>query len=297
MTPPAFDLQSHSTHSDGALEAAEVVRLAAQAGVALLALSDHDTVGGVDEAQEAATAHGVELVPAVEISAVDADHEDLHVLGYRVDHRDPTLLARLEDARADRGRRADRMAARLEELGFAVAEEALAARRAAGRPIGRPHLAQAVLDHPDNAARLAEEGHDDVSTFIPAYLIPGAPAYLARTHPTVTEAIGWIHDAGGVAVWAHPYWDLAEDDQVVAAIDRYVAAGLDGVECFYAAHDERQTRLVHAACVERGLLTTGSADFHGPEHRIFSAFRAFETYDLQVELGPIAAGEALAQGD
>ena len=158
-----IDLQSHSLHSDGALPAAAVVAAAATAGVELLALSDHDTVGGIDEALEAAREHSIDLLTATEISAVDADYEDLHVLGYGIDHHDPLLLERLADARADRGRRAGRMIALLRELGFAIDETPLDARRAQGKPIGRPHLAVAVLAHPDNAARLASEGHTDVS--------------------------------------------------------------------------------------------------------------------------------------
>ena len=133
------------------------------------------------------------------------------------------------------------MAERLEKLGFEVDPEPIRARKAAGKPVGRPHLAAAVLAHPANAERLAEEGHADVSSFIPAYLIQGKPGYVARTHPTVEEAIGWIHDAAGVAIWAHPFWDIKEADQVLAAIDRYRAAGLDGVEVFYTAHTEEQT--------------------------------------------------------
>src|ERR1700678_1179235 len=102
MTAPAFDLQSHSIHSDGDLPAEEVVALAAAAGVELLALSDHDTVDGVAEAQAAGTAHGVRIVTATEISAVDGGHEDLHVLGYGIDPADATLAERLAGARADR---------------------------------------------------------------------------------------------------------------------------------------------------------------------------------------------------
>src|SRR5690242_13121483 len=109
MLQPNFDLQSHSTHSDGQLPPAEVVRAAAAAGVRLLALSDHDSVEGVGEALEAAASAGIELVPAVELSAVEADYEDYHILGYRIDHRDPQLLERTAEARADRYRRADRM--------------------------------------------------------------------------------------------------------------------------------------------------------------------------------------------
>ena len=98
-----------------------------------------------------------------------------------------------------------------------------------------------------------------------------------------------IHAAGGVAVWAHPFWDIAERDVVLAAIAQFAAAVLDGVEVFYAAHDEEQTRVLHAAAREHGLLATGSADFHGPEHERFSRFGAFSLYGLEPELGPIGA--------
>jgi 3',5'-nucleoside bisphosphate phosphatase len=289
-----FDLQSHSLHSDGELTAAQVVENAAAAGVRLLALSDHDTVDGVDEALAAGALHGVRVVPATEISAVDGPYEDLHVLGYGIDHRSGLLDERLLDARADRERRADAMAKRLHELGFQIDPAPIEARKAAGKPVGRPHLAAAVLAHPANAERLAEEGHADVSSFIPAYLIQEKPGYVARTHPTVEEAIGWIHDAAGVAVWAHPFWDIDTDDGVLAAIERYRGAGLDGVEVFYPSHTAEQTRLLADRCEELGMLATGSSDYHGPDHRLFSRFRAFELHGREPNLGPIAHGTLAA---
>ena len=158
VSDPAFDLQSHSLHSDGELPAAQVVENAALAGVELLALSDHDTVDGVDEALAAGAVHGVRVVPATEISAVDGDYEDLHVLGYGIDHRSSLLGERLLDARADRERRADAMSDRLRELGFEVDPGPIDARKAAGKPVGRPHLAAAVLAHPANAERLFRRG-------------------------------------------------------------------------------------------------------------------------------------------
>jgi 3',5'-nucleoside bisphosphate phosphatase len=97
-----------------------------------------------------------------------------------------------------------------------------------------------------------------------------------------------IHAAGGVAVWAHPYWDLDTDADVADAIERYAAMGIDGVEAFYVTHTEEQTRYAHDQCARRGLLTTGSADFHAPDHRLFSRFRAFELHGLEPNLGPIA---------
>jgi 3',5'-nucleoside bisphosphate phosphatase len=287
VTAPTFDLQSHSVHSDGELPAAEVVARAAAAGVELLALSDHDTVDGVEEAIAAGREAGVAMVTATEISAVDGPYEDMHVLGYGVDYTDSTLAERLLDARGDRERRAEAMAARLQELGFEIDPAPVEARRAAGKPVGRPHLAAGVLAHPANAERLAEEGHADVSSFIPAYLIQGTTGYVARSHPTVAEAIEWIHDAGGIAIWAHPFWDVKDDGEVLALVDRFKDAGLEGVEVFYVTHTEAQVRLLATRCAELGLLATGSSDYHGPDHRLFSNFRAHRTHGIEPTLGPI----------
>jgi predicted metal-dependent phosphoesterase TrpH len=281
MGAPTFDLQSHSTCSDGALPPRAVVAAAADAGVELLALTDHDTVDGVDEALQAGAAQGLRVVPAVELSALDDEAEDLHVLGYLVDHRAPLLLETLTELRADRAARAVRMAQALRACGL----ELELPRRDS---IGRPHLAQAAFDHPANRMRLESEEIVNASQLLEAYLVPGAPAYRRRTRPTVAEAIALVHDAGGFAVWAHPFWDVEAPAAVLDTIDRFAALGLDGVEAFYPSHDAGQAALIAERCAERGLLTTGSADFHGPTHPLFSRFRAFELHGLQPRLGPIA---------
>jgi predicted metal-dependent phosphoesterase TrpH len=284
---PTFDLQSHSTVSDGELAPAEVVAAAARAGVELLALTDHDAVDGIDEASLAAEAAGIRLVPAVEISSVDGTYEDLHVLGYRLDHADAALLAALEDSRADRERRIFAMAERLRELGLELDDAPLQARRAAGRSLGRPHLARAVLAHPANAGRLEEEGIDGLDTIFPAYLVPGARAYVPRSRPTVADAIALIHDAGGVAVWAHPFFDISDPATTREALARFAASGIDGVEAFYSHHDQAQTLALADAAAELGLLTTGSSDFHGPGVPGSDRFLAFELYGRAPALGPI----------
>jgi len=153
--------------------------------------------------------------------------------------------------------------------------------------IGRPHLAQAVIGHPANAQRLADEGIHGKDELFPPYLVPGAQAYVARSRPTVAQAIEVIHAAGGVAVWAHPFWDVEAPEEALATLAEFAGAGLDGVECFYVTHSAEQTRLLHEFAASRGLLTTGSTDFHGPDHGRFSAFRGFEVHGLTVELGPI----------
>lgn len=286
-----FDLQSHSTHSDGVLSAAEVVERAALAGVQLLALSDHDTVSGVSEAIAAGERYGVRVVSAVEISAVDADSpvpRELHILGYCIDHTGPVMTERLTAFLADREQRTLRMRDGLREAGFDLDEAEINERIAAGKPIGRPHLAGAVLRAQANAERLKAENIDDIGSLIRGYLIEGKPAFRLRQTPTVAEAVQAIHDAGGVAIWAHPFWDISDDGEVLMTLERFFELGMDGVEAFYITHDEPQTRLLATRAAELGLLTTGSADFHGPENRQFSQFMAFDTYGIEPNLGPIA---------
>jgi predicted metal-dependent phosphoesterase TrpH len=284
---PGFDLQSHSTCSDGALRPADVVAAAARAGVLLLALTDHDTVDGVDEALAAADDHAIAVVPAIELSTCDALGDDFHVLGYGIDHTDAVFGERLAGWRADRAARIDRMANLLCDCGLPPDRSELDARSEAGLPLGRPHLAAAAIAaHRDE---LKGQGLAETSAFLQAYLVPGCAAYSRRTTPTVEEAIGAIHEAGGVAVWAHPFWDVTRPNEVADALARFVGAGLDGVEAFYATHNREQTKFLAALAAKHRLLTTGSADFHGPEHRIFSRFRAFDLYGCEPDLGRIAA--------
>jgi len=290
--PPRFDLQSHSTHSDGALPASEVVERAAEAGVELLALSDHDTVSGVSEAISAGGRLDLRVVPAVEISAVDEGApvgRELHILGYDIDHTGPLLTERLAAFLADREQRTLRMAAALREVGFELDERQIRARIDDGQPIGRPHLAEAVLAAPANAARLKDEQIDDIGSLIRGYLIEGKPAFRLRQTPTVAEAVEAIHEAGGVAIWAHPFWDVSDSDEVLSSIDRFRELGSDGVEAFYVTQTQEQTELLAERCATLGLLSTGSSDVHGPDNRLFSRLLAFETYGLEPNLGPIGA--------
>jgi predicted metal-dependent phosphoesterase TrpH len=285
--PPTFELQSHSTHSDGELSPAAVVNVADQAGVELLALTDHDSIAGVGEAADAAAGLGLRLVSGVEISVLDPVAHDLHICGYLIDPADAALEAQLAHSRGDRERRARRMVEALEQDGWIVDHQQLDARQAAGGTLGRPHLAQAVVAHPDNAPRLERERLTNPSEFLVAYLIEGRPAFREREAPSVAEAIDLIHGAGGVAVWAHPFWDLASYGEVIATLERFVGLGLDGVEAFYIAHTRDQTELLARRCAELELLSTGSSDFHGPHHPEFNHFRRFSTFGHSANLGPI----------
>ena len=258
-----IELQSHSTVSDGQLAPGEVVAQAWEAGVTTLALTDHDAVAGVEEAAEAAAGLGVELVPAVEMSCVHEYAEDLHVCGYWIDLG--AIAPTCERAQQERVNRAKEIVGRLNKWGFEVKLEDAIREAGDALSIGRPHIARAA------------GATGDLGPFFEEYLVPGAKAFVPRRWPTAEQAIALIHEAGGTAVVAHPYWDIDSPEEVEDLI-RSLSA--DGVEAFYPSHSREQTEHLLQLCDELGLVPTGSSDYHGPTHKTFAKFGAYETYGL-----------------
>jgi 3',5'-nucleoside bisphosphate phosphatase len=266
-----MDLQSHSTYSDGELPPAEVVAAAVEAGVTTLALTDHDAVDGVAEAAEAARSAGIVLVPAAEMSCVHGSIDDMHMLGYWVDTT--AMAAPCERAQGERVTRAQEIVERLNAQGVPVTFEDAIAQAGDASSVGRPHIAKAAGIEPDGMGAFFEE-----------WLVPGAKAFVSRRWPDAAEATEIIHGAGGSAVLAHPFWDMDDPNEVAALIDDL---DLDGVECFYPAHDRAQTKFLLDVCRDRGLAATASSDFHGPNHKMFDSFCSYPTYDLgEPELPP-----------
>lgn len=262
-----IDLQAHSTVSDGQLPPREVATAAAEAGVTVMSLTDHDAVAGVPDAVAAAEEAGIECVPAVEMSCVHKYSDDLHMLGYWVDL--DQIAPACDRAQQERVNRAREIIERLNALGVEVTFEAAAAEAGAADSIGRPHIARAA-----GAGR-------DLGPFFEEYLVPGAKAFVPRRWPSAEEAVDLIHAAGGAAVVAHPYWDVGEPSQVRdLAVSLAVEVGLDGIESFYPPHTKGQTAHCLALCTELELVPTGSSDFHGPTHGTFSRFGAYDTYGL-----------------
>jgi 3',5'-nucleoside bisphosphate phosphatase len=258
-----IELQSHSVVSDGQLEPAQVVGEAASAGVEVLALTDHDAVEGVPAAAEAARTHGIELVPAVEMSCVHEYADDLHVCGYWVDLE--AIGPACERAQEERVSRAEEIVERLRSLGFDLTIDDAIREAGDALSVGRPHIARAAGAGPD------------LGPFFEEYLVPGAKAFVPRRWPTADEAVDLIRGAGGAAVVAHPYWDVkdpAEVDELIRALP------LDGIEAFYPSHTAEETKHLLELCEELGITPTGSSDYHGPTHRTFSRFGAYDTYGL-----------------
>jgi 3',5'-nucleoside bisphosphate phosphatase len=258
-----IELQSHSTVSDGQLAPAEVVAGAYEAGVTTLALTDHDAVAGVPEAIEAASGLGIELVPAVEMSCVHEYAEDLHVCGYWVDLE--RMAPPCERAQRERVERAGAIIERLRGWGFEVKLEDAVREAGDALSIGRPHIARAA------------GAKGDLGPFFEEYLVPGGKAFVPRRWPTAEQAIELIREAGGVAVVAHPYWDISDPTEVE---DLIRSLGADGVETFYPTHTKEQTEHLLRLCDELGLVPTASSDYHGPTHKTFAKFGAYDTFGL-----------------
>lgn len=247
-----IDLHTHTTASDGSLTPRELVRLAKESGLESVAITDHDTVDGVEEALAAGRELGFDVAPGVELST-DFRGKTIHMLGYLFDHRHPFLLERLAWARQKRDERNDRMIARFQELGVAITLEEVKA-KAGGKVIGRPHF----------AAVLVEKGVvADMDEAFDIYLKREGKAYLPKIRFQHEEALAMIRQAGGLPVLAHPVlirWTPLELDDAVAELQ---AKGLAGIEVLYTQHNPAQVLILLDIARRRGLLTTGGSDFHG----------------------------------
>jgi len=239
------DLHTHSTASDGELTPAELVHLALERGLTTLALTDHDSVAGIDAAREAARGTPLQVIPGVELSA-DVSQGEVHVLGYLIDWHAADLLAMLVKFREGRYGRAEKMTKKLTALGAPISFERV--KEIAGdASIGRPHVAQALV----------EAGHvATVTEAFDKYIGRTGPAYVERFRLTPEDAVALILRAGGVPVLAHPR-------EVTNWVFPLVKAGLLGLEVHYGLYDDLTRSELARLAKQYGLIATGGSDFHG----------------------------------
>ncbi|GAA1851720.1 PHP domain-containing protein [Myceligenerans crystallogenes] len=251
-----IDLHTHSTASDGTDSPAQVMKAAAAAGLAVVALTDHDTTSGWDEAAHAAAEAGIALVRGMEISAralVGERHVSVHILSYLHDPAHAGLRVELDRTREARETRAEKMVELLAE-DYPITWDDVLAQTEPGTTIGRPHLADALV-----AAGVVTDRDEAFATM----LHPGTRYYVRHYAPEALEVVRLVRDAGGVPVFAHPGADGRGRIVPDATIAELAGAGLAGLEVDHRDHDEDARRRLAGLAAEHGLLVTGSSDYHG----------------------------------
>ncbi len=245
-----IDLHLHTTASDGRSSPRQVVQAARLAGIRVLAVTDHDTVAGLDLTSAGCAEAGIEWVPGVEITSMQ-DEVDVHVLGYFVDHRSPVLSAFLEEQAADRVRRIREMIGKLRSLGVRLDDDAVFEGNGdrAGGWVGRPLLARALVRQ--QVVRSTREAFEK-------YLSATGAAWVPRRAPSPAEVIALVHRAGGLASLAHP-GHMGHDEWIPSM----AAAGLDALEVYYPEHSPQITTHYRVLAERLGLSLSGGSDYHG----------------------------------
>lgn len=252
---PGYDLHSHSNRSDGTLAPAEVMRLAASRDLAGVALTDHDTFDGLEEAATEAAEVGVELVPGIEFSA-EYDGASLHILGYWVDPDDPAIDAELLRLTATRFRRGEMIVEKLRDLGFDISLDRVL-ELAGGDAIARPHIAEAMVE----AGIVADE-----QEAFDRYISDDGLAYVPKHALQPSEALRLIGQAGGACVLAHPAMWRGTDTVPDTLIEEMAEGGMVGLEVFHPDHDEAMRAKYAALAARLDLVATSASDCHGERY-------------------------------
>jgi predicted metal-dependent phosphoesterase TrpH len=244
-----IDLHSHTTASDGEFSPAQQAAMAARAGITVLAVTDHDTVSGLEASQEACRALSLRLVPGIEVS-VQLNRREVHILGHFVDPTEPRLAGFTEELRVERHARMEQMVAKVRDLGFPITMDHVLA-LAGDAHLTRPHLARTMV----------ELGYcSSVKDAFDRFLGDGRQAWVPRKEVTVERAVRLIHGAGGTATVAHPGATRIHRQE----LEDMKRVGLDGIEVGHTDHPPSQRELLGKWAMELVLVPTSGSDFHGP---------------------------------
>lgn len=261
------DLHTHTTYSDGALTAAELLQRVKNVGLKIISITDHDNVGALDEAIKIGKTLGVEVIPGVELSSTVGD-QDIHILGYFIDHKSQSLLDYLAFFRIERVKRAERIVGKLNDLKIPLTIESVLEQAGEGS-VGRPHIANALVEE-----GLTESYHEAFSKYIGF----GKPAYQKKYQVSPQAAIELISSAGGLSFIAHPGNSI--DEKLLSDL---IADGVDGIEVIHPSHSPERVAHYTGIVSEYFLLASGGSDFHGGKRNDFDALGQYYVSERQVE--------------
>ena len=249
------DLHTHTTASDGSYSPTSIVELAKKVGVCAIAITDHDTTDGIDEALNAGLKNNIEVVPGVEISVGGTD--DMHILGLFIDHKNPTIYQKLEGLKQSRDGRNREMIRKLQNDGFNITYDEV--KQLTGAiTMGRLHIAQAI----------EKKGLiNDYRKIFKRYIVQGGSAYVAREKLSEKDGIETIIASGGLPFLAHINYLKKSDDEIDAIVKRLMGFGLAGIEAYYSGYTPEFEQLANNIADKYNLLKSGGTDFHGTRRK------------------------------
>lgn len=264
-----IDLHTHSTFSDGRYTPSQLVEMAAAAGIGLLGITDHDSVNGIEEAMSAAAlvSGAPRVVPGVELGT-QVGESSVHILGYNIDTHNKTLLEKIEEMRHAREKRLYRILDKIAALGYHITVEQCDPKN---RAVGRPHVAKALV----------KKGYfASVEDAFETLLKRGKPGYEPQPKLSPEESVQLLHQAGGIAVLAHP----AEIEDLLLVNKLLANIPFDGIEVYHPSADEKMQRYLICLADKYKLLTSGGSDFHGVEGRFPEQLGVFKVYSENVSI-------------
>ena len=280
-----LDLHMHSKFSDGDFSTFDLLALCQSEGLEIVSVTDHDTMDHLEESQKAGEEFGIKVITGTEIS-VSFSGQNFHLLGYGIDPKDLRLKEFLDKVKENRVWRLKEIAKKFQDLGFILDTEELL--KKTDGTIGRPLIAKAVFNDKRNKQRLSD--FPEITSYhilLDRFLTKGKEAFVDLDKIEFSKGIQMVHQAGGLAVWAHPLWNLAkkpEDFEPILA--QLIAFGLDGVEVFYPLFSQEQTIRLFDASRKNKLLMTAGSDFHTFGHEVYNGIAVWQDYGLEWDLDP-----------
>lgn len=254
-----IDLHIHSTASDGIYKPAELVHIAHQSGLSTIAIADHDSTDGIDEAISAGQQLGLNVIPAVELSVAYQGYQDVHLLGYWINHHDTAFCAKLNMFRQRRASRGIRIIDRINEKLLSEGKSSISSAEVLARAdgaLGRPHIARVLIDH----------GHaQNMQEAFANYLMP---CNVPKEYFNFADALAEIKRVGGIAILAHPQSITRNRSELTTVITDMAAMGLDGIEALNTMGVEDDDAFLQRLAKHLGMMVTGGSDFHGSEEEV-----------------------------